>query len=57
MKQGAFSRFMEKCLMPIAQKIESQKHLQAIKDGIIAVIPIIIIGSFSLIPIGIATEN
>ena len=54
MKQGVFSKFMEKFLMPIAQKIENQKHLQAIKDGIIAVIPIIIIGSFSLIPIGIA---
>lgn len=41
-------------LMPIASKLERQKHLQAIKDGMIASIPIIIIGSFCTIFIGIA---
>lgn len=52
-----FSKFQEKLmkyLMPIANKIEQQKHLQAIKDGMIGLIPIIIIGSFSLIPLAIA---
>lgn len=52
-----FSKFQDKLmqfLMPIANKIEQQKHLQAIKDGMIGIIPIIIIGSFSLIPMAIA---
>ena len=52
-----FSKFQEKLmqfLMPIANKIEQQKHLQAIKDGMVALIPIIIVGSFSLIPMAIA---
>lgn len=42
-----------KFLMPIANKVEQQKHLQAIKDGMIAVIPVIIIGSISLLPLAI----
>lgn len=41
-------------LMPIANKIEQQKHLQAIKDGMIAVIPVIIVGSISLLPLAFA---
>ncbi len=52
-----FSKFQNKLmqiLMPIANKIEQQKHLQAIKDGMIAIIPIIIIGSFSLLPLALA---
>lgn len=43
-----------KYLMPIANKLEQQKHIQAIKDGIVASIPIIIIGSFCTIFLGIA---
>lgn len=45
--------WLQKFLLPIAMKIEKQKHLQAVKDGVVAIIPIIIIGSFCLIPIGI----
>ena len=40
-----------KYLMPIANKVKQQKHLQAIKDGMIADIPIVIIGSICLLPI------
>ena len=29
------------------------KHLQAVKDGIVGIVPIIIIGSFCLVPTGI----
>lgn len=43
-----------KYLMPIANKLEQQKHIQAIKDGIIASVPIIIVGSFCTIFLGIA---
>ena len=32
--------------MPIAGKIASQRHLQALRDGIILTMPLIIIGSF-----------
>ncbi len=45
---------LTKFIMPIANKIERQKHLQAIKDGIIAIIPIIILGSICILPIAIA---
>lgn len=44
---------LQKFLMPIANKVDQQKHLQAIKEGMIAIIPLIIIGSFSLLPIAI----
>lgn len=43
-----------KYLMPIANKLEQQKHIQAIKDGIVASVPIIIVGSFCTIFLGIA---
>lgn len=45
---------LQKWLFPIAMKLEKQKHLQSVKDGVIAIIPIIIVGSFCMIPVGIA---
>lgn len=45
--------WLQKWLFPIAARLEKQKHLQAVKDGIIAIVPIIIIGSFCLVPTGI----
>lgn len=44
---------LQKYLFPIAMKMEQQKHLQSVKDGMIAIVPFIIIGSFCLIPIGL----
>lgn len=44
-----FSNFMENRLMPVAGRIAEQRHLQAIRDGIILVIPLIIVGSLFLI--------
>lgn len=41
---------LSKWLMPIANKVEKQKHLQAIKDGMIAIVPIIIVGSLCILP-------
>lgn len=49
-----FQDTLMKYIMPIAKCVEQQKHLQAIKDGMIAVIPVIIIGSISLLPLAIA---
>ncbi|MGX4671033.1 PTS transporter subunit EIIC [Mammaliicoccus lentus] len=51
MKSSKVQETLMKWLMPIANKVEQQKHLQAIKDGMIAIIPIIIIGSFFILPI------
>lgn len=41
--------FLEKHLMPIAGKVGNQKHIQAIRDGIIVTMPLTIIGSLFLI--------
>ncbi|WP_255376252.1 hypothetical protein [Collinsella sp. An2] len=41
----ALQKFLEKWLMPIASKVEKQRHLQSIKDGMIGVIPFIVVGS------------
>ncbi len=46
-------KFLMKYLIPIANKLEQQKHIQSIKDGIISIVPIIIVGSFCTIFIGI----
>lgn len=47
---NALQNFLMKWLMPIANKMEQQKHLQSIKDGMIANVPIIIVGSMCLLP-------
>lgn len=40
---------MEKYFMPFAMKIAQQRHLSAVKDGLIASSPLIIVGSFFLV--------
>lgn len=54
MNISALQTSLSKWIMPIANKVEQQKHLQAIKDGMIAIIPIIILGSICVLPIAIA---
>ncbi|MCI8583472.1 MAG: PTS sugar transporter subunit IIC, partial [Dorea sp.] len=49
-----FQDTLMKYMMPIANKVEQQKHLQAIKDGMISIVPIIIVGSISLLPLAVA---
>lgn len=46
--------FLMKFLMPIANKLDQQKHIQSIKDGVISIVPIIIIGSIGSIFTGIS---
>lgn len=41
--------FLEKYVMPVAGKVAEQRHLQAIRDGIILTMPFLIIGSFFLL--------
>lgn len=49
----AIQNALQKWLFPIAQKLEQQRHLQSVKDGVVAIIPVIIIGSFCMIPVGL----
>ncbi|MDO8227232.1 PTS lichenan transporter subunit IIC [Bacillus cabrialesii] len=43
------NQILEEKVMPIAGRIAGQRHLQALRDGIILTMPLIIIGSFFLI--------
>lgn len=45
-----FEAFMNKYLAPIANKMDKQIHLSAIKKAMVAMTPLLIIGSFCLIP-------
>lgn len=45
-----FEVFMNKYLTPIANKMDKQVHLSAIKKAMVAMTPLLIIGSFCLIP-------
>ncbi|MEH7086216.1 PTS cellobiose transporter subunit IIC [Neobacillus drentensis] len=44
-----FNSFLEEKVMPVAGKIGAQRHLLALRDGLIATMPFIVIGSFFLI--------
>lgn len=44
-----FFEWVEKVLMPPMAKLSEQKHLRAIRDGIVSTLPLIIVGSFFLI--------
>ncbi len=44
-----FTQMLEEKVMPIAGKIAGQRHLQALRDGIILTLPLIIVGSIFLI--------
>ncbi|WP_350344078.1 PTS sugar transporter subunit IIC [Proteinivorax tanatarense] len=45
----SFIKFMEKYFMPYAAKIGKQRHLVAIRDGFIGIMPLIIAGSFAVL--------
>ncbi len=40
---------LEKYLAPLAQKIEDQRHVQALKNGMLALVSVLIVGSFTLV--------
>ncbi len=46
--QSLFS-FIENRISPVAGKISSQRHIMAIRDGFIAAMPFMIVGSFLLV--------
>lgn len=41
--------FMEEKFLPVAAKIGGQRHLLALRDGIVMVMPLLILGAFSMI--------
>jgi PTS system cellobiose-specific IIC component len=45
----AFIAFLENRIMPAAGRVAEQKHLQAVRDGLILAMPLLIIGSLFLI--------
>jgi len=44
-----FAEFLDKKLSTPMAKLAEQRHLRAVRDGIIATLPLIIVGSFFLI--------
>ena len=44
-----FQKFLEEKLGPVMSKLGSNRYLLAVRDGVIAALPLIIVGSFFLI--------
>lgn len=44
-----FQKGLQRFLVPVANKLENQVHIQAVKEGMMSIVPLIIIGSFSLL--------
>ena len=52
-----FVEFIEQKLMPIANKVGMQRHMVAIRKGIIATLPLTIVGSFFTILLNFPIES
>jgi len=48
-KRSKLADFMEEKFVPLAAKIGSQRHLLALRDGVIMIMPLLILGAFALI--------
>ena len=48
-KQSKSAAFIEDKLVPVAASIGGQRHLLALRDGIIMIMPLLIVGSFAMI--------
>ena len=46
---NSFMRWMEEKFVPVAGRIGSQRHLAAIRDGFIGIMPIVLAGSFAVL--------
>ncbi|CAM4192680.1 PTS cellbiose transporter subunit IIC [Bacillus manliponensis] len=51
-----FMGFMEQKVMPVAQKIAGQRHLLAIRNGVISTLPLTIVGSFFVLFLNLPIE-
>lgn len=52
-KMSGFIIMLEKYITPIAEKIEGQRHISSIKNGMISLMAILMVGSISLIVMGL----
>lgn len=43
-----FINFLDRYFMPVAGRLAEQRHLKSIRDGIVATMPLLLIGSFFL---------
>ncbi|MGM9986763.1 MAG: PTS cellobiose transporter subunit IIC [Bacillaceae bacterium] len=57
MKGNAVFGFLERYFVPIAGKIGAQRHLVAIRDGFVAIMPLVIIGSIAILVNGLPIEG
>ncbi|MCL2152292.1 MAG: PTS transporter subunit EIIC [Oscillospiraceae bacterium] len=55
-KQSKLSKFMEDKFVPAAAAIGGQRHLLALRDGIVMIMPLLILGSFAMIVIQFPIE-
>lgn len=46
---NGFMNWMEMHFMPVAAKVGNQRHLIAIRDGFIAIMPITMVGSIAVL--------
>ncbi|MDB3171816.1 PTS sugar transporter subunit IIC [Clostridioides difficile] len=51
-----FASFLERKIMPVAAKISNQRHMRAVRAGIIATLPLTIVGSFFTILLNIPID-
>ncbi|AGB42409.1 PTS system, lactose/cellobiose family IIC component [Halobacteroides halobius DSM 5150] len=42
-------QLLQRYLMPLANKIQSQRHIQAVRDGMVSLMPVLIVGCLSLL--------
>jgi PTS system cellobiose-specific IIC component len=52
-RMNRFVKQLEQHFMPIATKIENQRHIATIKDGMISLMAVLMVGSISLIIAGL----
>ena len=45
---NGFMNWMEQKFVPVAQKISAEKHLVAIRDSFISILPITMVGSVAV---------
>ncbi len=46
---GSIIKFLERYLVPFASKVGAQRHLVAIRDGFVTIMPLILAGSFAVL--------
>ena len=43
---GGFMGFMEEKFLPVASRLGGQRHLLALRDGVVMIMPLLILGAF-----------